>query len=55
MTAERGARQARVLELAAIAADWSKFAAALPLMASEAHEIDAALAILLSAQQPPAG
>jgi signal transduction histidine kinase/DNA-binding response OmpR family regulator len=50
MTAERGARLAKGLELAALSRDWSLFGRALPLMQSEAQQIDQALAALLSAQ-----
>ena len=55
MTAERGARLAKGLELAALARDWSLFGRALPLMQHEAQQIDAALAALLSAAPTPAG
>jgi signal transduction histidine kinase/DNA-binding response OmpR family regulator len=48
MTAERGARLAKGLELAALAHDWSLFGRALPLMVAEAQRIDSALAELLS-------
>jgi signal transduction histidine kinase/DNA-binding response OmpR family regulator len=51
MTAERGARLAKGLELAALARDWSLFGRALPLMVAEAQKIDAALAALLSERQ----
>jgi len=54
MTADRGARFAKGLELAARSKDWSLFERALPLMQAEAQKIDAALAALLSAR-PPAG
>lgn len=47
MTAERGARLAKGLELAARAEDWLLFERALPLMDAEARRIDAALAALL--------
>ncbi len=47
MTAERGARLAKGLELAARSRDWKLFARALPLMQAEAQQIDAALAALL--------
>ena len=53
MTAERGARLAKGLELAARSRDWSLFARALPLLQTEAQQIDAALAALISA--PPRG
>ena len=52
MTAERGARLAKGLELAARSRDWPLFGRALPLMQAEAKQIDGALAALLSA--PPA-
>ena len=52
MTAERGARLAKGLELAALARDWSLFGRALPLMQNEAQQIDATLADLLNAKQP---
>jgi signal transduction histidine kinase/CheY-like chemotaxis protein len=55
MTAERGARLAKGLELAALARDWSLFARALPLLVAEARTIDAALTALLSAKPPAAG
>jgi len=48
MTAERGARLAKGLELAARSRDWSLFARALPLMQAEANHIDTALAALLT-------
>lgn len=51
MTAERGARLAKGLELAALARDWSLFGRALPLMVAEAQQIDAVLADLLSERQ----
>lgn len=51
MTAERGARLAKGLELAARSRDWSLFERALPLMQAEAGKIDAALGELISA--PP--
>lgn len=54
MTAERGARLSKGLELAARSRDWSLFERALPLMQAEAKQIDVALAALLSAP-PPAG
>lgn len=47
MTAERGARLAKGLELAARAEDWQLFERALPLMDAEAKRIDTALAALL--------
>lgn len=50
MTAERGARLAKGLELAALGRDWSLFGRALPLMQSEAQRIDLALATLLNEQ-----
>lgn len=52
MTAERGARLAKGLELAALARDWRLFERALPLMQAEAQALDQALAALLSS---PAG
>ncbi len=52
MTADRGARLAKGLELAARSRDWTLFERALPLMEAEARHIDAALAALLS--EPPA-
>ncbi len=54
MTAERGARLAKGLELAARSRDWQLFARALPLMQAEAQQIDTALAALLSAPTPAA-
>jgi len=47
MTAERGARLAKGLELAARAEDWQLFERAMPLMDAEARRIDSALATLL--------
>ncbi|WP_430407283.1 ATP-binding protein [Hydrogenophaga sp.] len=47
MTAERGARLAKGLELAARSGDWHLFARALPLLQVEARQIDLALAELL--------
>ncbi len=47
MTAERGARLAKGLELAARSGDWHLFARALPLLQVEARQIDMALAELL--------
>lgn len=55
MTAERGARLAKGLELAALARDWGLFARALPLLVTEARTIDAALAAVLSAKPSAAG
>ena len=52
MTAERGARLAKGLELAALTRDWSLFGRALPLMQAEANRIDLALAELLNVPQP---
>jgi signal transduction histidine kinase/DNA-binding response OmpR family regulator len=52
MTAERGARLAKGLELAARTNDWTLFERALPLMQAEAKLIDAALGALLSAPLP---
>ncbi len=54
MTAERGARLAKGLELAARSRDWQLFARALPLMQAEAQQIDTALAALLNAPPPAA-
>jgi signal transduction histidine kinase/DNA-binding response OmpR family regulator len=54
MTADRGARLAKGLELAARAQDWALFGRALPLMRAEARSIDSALAALISAPLPPA-
>jgi signal transduction histidine kinase/DNA-binding response OmpR family regulator len=54
MTAERGARLAKGLELAALARDWGLFERALPLMQTEARQIDAALTALLNAPSPGA-
>lgn len=53
MTAERAARLAKGLELAALSRDWSLFERALPLMQAEAEALDQALAGLLS-DRPPA-
>lgn len=50
MTAERGARLAKGLELAARSGDWHLFARALPLMQAEARQIDHALADILQAR-----
>ncbi len=47
MTAERGARLAKGLELAARAEDWQLFERALPLMDADAKRIDVTLAALL--------
>jgi len=47
MTAERGARLAKGLELAARADDWQLFERALPLLQTEALQIDAALGRLI--------
>jgi CheY-like chemotaxis protein len=55
MTAERGARLAKGLELAALARDWTLFRRALPLLVSEARAINAGLAAVLSETPPPAG
>ena len=49
MTAERGARLAKGLELAARAEDWGLFGRALPLMRAEARQIDRILARILGA------
>jgi signal transduction histidine kinase/CheY-like chemotaxis protein/HPt (histidine-containing phosphotransfer) domain-containing protein len=55
MTAERGARLAKGLELAALARDWTLFGRVLPLLVNEASAIEASLAAVLSAAIPPAG
>jgi HPt (histidine-containing phosphotransfer) domain-containing protein len=55
MTAERGARLAKGLELAALARDWGLFGRALPLLVAEARSIDAALAAVLTAKPPANG
>ena len=55
MTAERGARLAKGLELAALSRDWTLFGRALPLLVNEARAIDAGLAAMLSAPMPPGG
>lgn len=55
MTAERGARLAKGLELAARAEDWQLFERALPLLDAEARRIDAALATLLLPADDAAG
>ncbi|MDP2262569.1 MAG: ATP-binding protein [Hydrogenophaga sp.] len=47
MTAERGARLAKGLELAARSGDWSLFERALPLLQAEARQIQAHLAPLI--------
>ena len=52
MTAERGARLAKGLELAARSRDWPLFGRVLPLMQAEAQRIDTALSDLLSAAPP---
>ncbi|MDG5978406.1 multi-sensor hybrid histidine kinase [Hydrogenophaga taeniospiralis CCUG 15921] len=52
MTAERGARLAKGLELAARSGDWPLFGRVLPLMQAEAERIDATLSALLSAEPP---
>jgi len=52
MTAERGARLAKGLELAARAADWSLFERALPLMLAESREIERALAEVVQGNEP---
>ncbi|MFP8779668.1 ATP-binding protein [Hydrogenophaga sp. RWCD_12] len=54
MTAERGARLAKGLELAARAKDWSLFGRAMPLMQAEARTLDAALGALVSGTPPAA-
>jgi signal transduction histidine kinase/CheY-like chemotaxis protein len=55
MTAERGARLAKGLELAALARDWSLFGRALPLMQAEADQIDRALASVLNGPRTAGG
>ena len=55
MTAERGARLVKGLELAALSRDWTLFGRALPLLVNEARAIDAGLAAVLSAPTPPGG
>ncbi len=50
MTAERGARLAKGLELAARSGDWQLFSRALPLMQVEAKQIDRALADILQSR-----
>jgi signal transduction histidine kinase/DNA-binding response OmpR family regulator len=55
MTAERGARLAKGLELAALGRDWSLFGRALPLMQAEAQKIDQSLNELLSGRPTTAG
>jgi signal transduction histidine kinase/DNA-binding response OmpR family regulator len=50
MTAERGARLAKGLELAARSGDWHLFARALPLMQAEARQIDRALSDILQSR-----
>lgn len=50
MTAERGARLAKGLELAARSGDWQLFSRALPLMQVEARQIDRALADILQSR-----
>ncbi|MCU0956393.1 MAG: ATP-binding protein [Hydrogenophaga sp.] len=52
MTAERGARLAKGLELAARTADWSLFERALPLMQAESAEIERALARVTQGSEP---
>jgi CheY-like chemotaxis protein len=52
MTAERGARLAKGLELAARSRDWPLFGRVLPLMQAEAQRIDTALSDLLSSAPP---
>jgi HPt (histidine-containing phosphotransfer) domain-containing protein len=48
MTAERGARLAKGLELAARSDDWVLFGRALPLLQAEAQQIDAALSAVIT-------
>ncbi|HEY9096217.1 MAG TPA: ATP-binding protein [Hydrogenophaga sp.] len=55
MTAERGARLAKGLELAALGRDWSLFGRALPLMQAEADQIDRVLASVLNGPQTTGG
>ncbi|MEZ5703816.1 MAG: Hpt domain-containing protein, partial [Burkholderiaceae bacterium] len=55
MTAERGARLAKGLELAALARDWSLFGRALPLMQAEADQIDRVLASVLNGLRTSGG
>ena len=50
MTAERGARLAKGLELAARSGDWQLFSRALPLMQVEARQIDRVLADILQSR-----
>lgn len=52
MTAERGARLAKGLELAARTADWSLFGRALPLLQAEAGEVDRLLAQVAHGTEP---
>lgn len=52
MTAERGARLAKGLELAARTADWSLLERALPLMQAESAEIERALARVTQGSEP---
>jgi len=52
MTAERGARLAKGLELAARTADWSLFERALPLMLAESRDIERALAQVVHGTEP---
>ena len=52
MTAERGARLAKGLELAARTADWSLFERALPLMQAESRNIERALAMVTQGNEP---
>ncbi len=55
MTAERGARLAKGLELAALGRDWSLFGRALPLMQAEADQIDRVLASVLNGPRTTGG
>jgi signal transduction histidine kinase/CheY-like chemotaxis protein/HPt (histidine-containing phosphotransfer) domain-containing protein len=55
MTAERGARLAKGLELAALSRDWTLFGRALPLLVEEARAIDVGLIAVLSVPTPAAG
>ncbi len=52
MTAERGARLAKGLELAARTVDWRLFERALPLMLTEAQAIEQALAEVAQGSEP---
>jgi signal transduction histidine kinase/DNA-binding response OmpR family regulator len=54
MTAERGARLAKGLELAALSRDWTLFGHALPLLVEEARAIDVGLIAVLNVPTPAA-